>query len=85
MSSTTISSRKFDKDPKCARKAADNGPVFISERGRHTYALLTIEEYRRIGGSAETILDLIAMPRTGDIDFDPPRMGDILTRPVDFS
>jgi hypothetical protein len=84
MSKTTISSRKFDKDPKSARKATADGPVFISMRGRHAYALLTIEEYRKIGGMAESILDRLAMPGVGDIDFDPPRMS-LSIRPVDFS
>jgi hypothetical protein len=50
MTPTTISSKEFGKDPKRARKAAAKGPVFISEGGRHAYVLLTVEEYRKIGG-----------------------------------
>ena len=85
MNKTTISIRTFDKYPKRARKAAADGPVFVSERGRHAYALLTIEEYRRIGGDAASLLARLAMPGVGDIDFDPPRMGDEPIQAVDFS
>ena len=76
MTATTITSKEFEKEPKRAREAAADGPVFISECGRHAFALLTIEEYRRLGGRGESILDLLAMPEAADIDFDPPRMGD---------
>ncbi len=85
VSTTTITSREFVKDPKRARKAAANGPVFISERGRHAFVLLTIDEYRRIGGRGESILDLLAMPEAAEIEFDPPRLGDEPVRPADFS
>jgi hypothetical protein len=47
--------------------------------------LLTIEEYRKIGGKAESILDLIPTPGAGDVEFEPPHTGDGLIRPVDFS
>ncbi len=80
-----MSNKEFEKNPKRARKAAVNSPVFISECGRHAFALLTIEEYRRIGGKAESIAELLAMPEAAEIDFDPPRMGGELVRPADFS
>jgi hypothetical protein len=85
MSTTTLSSQEFEKDPKRARKAAADGPVFISERGRHGFALLTIEECRRIGGGAESIHELLSDPEAAAIDFEPPRMGDEPIRPADFT
>jgi hypothetical protein len=85
MTKTTISAREFKKHPRRARHAAVNGPVFISERGRHAFALLTIEESRRIGGRSESILDLLAVPEAAKIDFDPPRVGAAPVRPADFS
>jgi prevent-host-death family protein len=81
----TISMKEFEKDPRRARKAAADGPVFISERGRHAFALITIEEYRRIGGRAESIADLLANSEAAKIDFDPPRVGAEPVRPADFS
>jgi prevent-host-death family protein len=85
VSTTTITGREFIKDPKRARKAAANGPVFITERGRHAFVLLTIEQYRRIGARGESILDLLAMPEAAEIDFEPPRLGDEPVRLADFS
>jgi hypothetical protein len=83
MTSTTISSKEFEKAPKRASKAAAHGPVFINERGRHAYVLLTVEDYRRLGGGGESIAELLAMAE--EIDFDPPRMSDEPVRPADFS
>ena len=81
----TLSCRKFDADPKSAREVAVAGPVFIAQGGYHAFALITIEEYRRLGGRAESILDLLAIPGIAEIDFDPPRMGDEPVRAADFS
>jgi hypothetical protein len=84
VSTTTIASWKFIKDPKNAKKATARGPVFISERGRHAFALLTIEEYRKIDGKAESVLDLLAMPEAAEIDFEPPHLGAEPPRPANF-
>jgi hypothetical protein len=85
MNRSTISGEQFDRHPKKARKAADKGPVFIREGCRNSFVLLTIEEYRKIGGKAESILDLIPTPGAGAVEFEPPHTGDGLIRPVDFS
>ena len=81
---TTLSSREFNQDTSLAKRAARIGPVFITDRGRPSLVLLSIDEYRRLNGAKENILDLLAMPGVGDIEFEPPRMGDELIQPVDF-
>lgn len=45
MSVHTYSSRNFTRDVGAAKRAAQAGPVFITDRGRPTFALLTIEDY----------------------------------------
>lgn len=84
---TTLSSREFNQDASGAKKAARNGPVFITDRGRPAHVLLSIEEYRRLTGShaaGDSIVDLLAMPEVdADIDFDPPRLN-LKLRPVDL-
>lgn len=85
MSITTLSSREFNQDTSRAKKAARKGPVFITDRGRPAHVLLAIEEYRKITKKHENILDLLAMPGAGDIDFEPPRFGDESIQSVDFS
>lgn len=86
MSITTLSSREFNQDSGKAKKAALNGPVFITDRGRPAHVLLTIEDYRRLAGKGPNIVELLAFD--GDLDDDAfleeARLGD-LTRPVDFS
>jgi prevent-host-death family protein len=85
MSIHTISSRDFTRDVSAAKRAAIDGPVFITDRGRPAFALLQIDDYYRIVGQGEksllTIMD--GIPGGGDIDFDPPRL-QIQIRPVAF-
>lgn len=50
----TISWSELGRSTRRARKAAENGPVFITERGVIAFALMTIEEYIRVGGSVES-------------------------------
>ena len=84
MGRTTISSREFNQDASGAKRAALTGPVFITDRGRPAHVLLSIEEYQRLTGGRESILDLLADPAAGDVDFTPGRV-DGLVRPVDLT
>lgn len=43
---TTISARAFNHDVSAAKRAADAGPVLITDRGEPAYVLLSIAEYR---------------------------------------
>lgn len=85
MTITTFSSREFNQDASKAKKAASNGPVFITDRGRPSHVLLTIEEYQQITGNQTSIVDLLAMPGGVDVDFEPSRVSDDLYRPADLS
>jgi prevent-host-death family protein len=81
---TTLSSREFNQDTSRAKKAASEGPVFITDRGKPAHVLLSIEDYQRITGGHRKIADALAMPGLADIEFDPPRVN-IGIRPADFS
>ena len=83
MTITTLSSREFNQDVGKAKKAAKNGPVFITDRGRPAHVLLTIEDYQNLTSDASSIIDLLAMPGVEDIDFEPVR-ADNLYRPADL-
>ena len=84
MTITTISSRELNQDVTRAKKAAKNGPVFITDRGRPAHVLLSIVEYQRITKQHRNIADLLAMPGVADIEFEPQRII-IEAKPVDFS
>jgi prevent-host-death family protein len=82
---TTFSSREFNQDTGRAKRAARRGPVFITDRGRPAHVLLTIDEYWRLTDAGASIVDMLAMPGTAEIDFEPPRLRGRLSRPADFS
>ena len=73
MAVTTLSSREFNQDVSKAKRAANEGAVFITDRGRPAHVLITIEQYRELTGGSDTIVELLAMPGVEDIDFEPPR------------
>jgi prevent-host-death family protein len=81
---TTVTSRQFNQDASGAKKAAQKGPVFITDRGRPAHVLLTIEDYRRLTGGEMSLAEALAQPGdAADFDFDPPRV-DGLFKPADF-
>lgn len=85
MAITTLSSREFNQDTSRAKKAAKRGPVIITDRGRPSHVLMTIEEYRKITGKKENILELLAMPEAAEIEFEAPCLSGDFHRPVDLS
>jgi prevent-host-death family protein len=84
MTITIHSSRAFNQDVSRAKRAADAGPVIITDRGEPAYALLRHDDYRRLAGRGPTIRELLDQPGIEQIDFDPPRLGGGLFRPADF-
>ena len=60
MGITTVSSREFNQDVSRVKRAAVNGPVFRTDRGHPSHVLLTIEEYQKITGKKESIVELLA-------------------------
>ena len=85
MAITTVSSRDFNQDTSGAKRAAKDGPVFITDRGVPAHVLLSIEDYRRLKGDEPSIVDLLYMPGADEIEFDPPRMGESFPREPDLS
>lgn len=82
---TVMTSREFNQDTSGAKRAAAEGPVFITDRGKPSHVLLSIEEYQRLAGKGPSIVDLLAMPGAEDIEFEPVRIDDFGFKPVDFS
>ncbi len=76
MAITTISSREFNQDTARAKRAAENGPVFITDRGRASHVLLSLKEYEALASKRKSLLELLAMPGLEDVDpdFEFPRM-----------
>jgi prevent-host-death family protein len=56
-----VSSRDFNQDVSQAKRAARIEPVFITDRGRPTHVLMSIENFKHLTGQTETMVDLLAM------------------------
>ncbi|WP_343554409.1 type II toxin-antitoxin system Phd/YefM family antitoxin [Pantoea sp.] len=83
MTVTRISSRVFNQEVSRAKKAAEEGPVYITDRGNPAHVLLTFEAYKKLIGSTRSIVDSLAMPEGVEIDFEPER-ATIINRDVEF-
>ena len=79
-----MTSREFNHDVGKAKRAADEGPVIVTDRGRPAYVLLKYEDYRKSTPGGLTMFDLLYDPDASDFDFDPPRVQDNEPRPVEF-
>jgi len=74
MALTTLSSREFNQDVMKAKRAAKNGPVVITVRGRPEHVLLSMHEYKRLTQKKRNILDAIATHASEYVEFEPPRL-----------
>jgi prevent-host-death family protein len=61
-----VTSREFNQDVSSAKRMARMEPVFVTDRGRPTHVLVSIDAYRRLSGQVESILDLLSERDTAD-------------------
>lgn len=69
---TTMTSREFNSDTAGAKRAALQGPVFITDRGLPAHVLLCMADYQRLVGE-QTIVEMLSMPEAADIELDLDR------------
>ena len=82
---TTISGREFNRDSSGAKRAANAGPVFITDRGKPAHVLLSIEEYQRITAQESSVIDCLGLPAgVEDIEIEFPDSREP-ARAADFS
>ncbi len=85
MSRSTMSSREFNQDTAGAKRAAEHGPVYITDRGRPAHVLLSYESYVTLVGDGQSIVELLSGPSgAAAVEFDPPRINGI-AQPADLS
>ena len=82
MASTTLSSREFNQDTGRAKRATQEGPVFITDRGRPAHVLLSINDYRKLAPRELNLVDALAQET--DFDFEPPRLTSLGFKIPDF-
>jgi hypothetical protein len=71
-----LTSNEFDKDVGRAKRAANEGPVIITNRRRPAYVLMRHETFQRLAGRGPSIRALLAHPESEDVAFEPARLGD---------
>ena len=87
----TFSSREFNQDTARAKRAAKNGPVFITDRGAPSHVLMSFEEYERMKPrepdrmKPKNLAEALADNRPeADFDWEPPRMSGFSLKVPDF-
>jgi prevent-host-death family protein len=80
-----MTSREFNQDAGRAKRAALDGPVFITDRGKPAHVLLTIEEYHKLSEPRRNLADMLACRKGEDIMFEPQKLPDALFRAEDVS
>ena len=81
---TTVSSREFNQDAGGAKRAAADGPVFITDRGQPAHVLLTFEAYQKLISGGPSLLEAVAQNESGDFAFEAPRLEGPVARPADI-
>lgn len=85
MTITTLSSRELNQNIGRAKRAAHDGPVIITDRGKPVHVLLSFDEYLRIIEMQESIVDQLGLPPgIEDVEVEFPRSRE-LARPADFT
>lgn len=64
-----VTSRELNQDVSRAKRFALVEPVFVTDRGRPTHVLISIDAWRQLSGERETMAQLLAAP-PGDMPFD---------------
>ncbi len=84
MSIQTVTSRKFNQDPSSVKRAASISPVQITERGKVSHILLSIEKYKELTDTELDIVELLRMPLHDEIECEAPKLDISSIKSVDF-
>lgn len=66
----TISAREFNQDVSAAKRAADQGPLIVTDRGRPSYVLLSYDDYVDRVRPRESLYDALRMDDGDDIELE---------------
>lgn len=64
-----VTSRELNQDVSRAKRFALVEPVFVTDRGRPTHVLISIDAWRQLSGERENMAQLLAAP-PGEIGLD---------------
>lgn len=70
---SSLSSREFNQDTGGAKRAALGGPVYITDRGRPAYVLMTFKEFERLSSDGAGMAEQLSRsPGVGEVEFVAP-------------
>jgi hypothetical protein len=84
MTATTLTSREFNQDTSGAKKAAERGSAFITDRGRLAHVLLTIEDYQRMTDGNISLSAALARPGEVKFQFNARHVAGGIFKPADL-
>lgn len=61
MTQLNFTNREFIQDPSKAKNSASEDVVYITDRGRPSHVLMSIEQYYSLTGANQNIIDALAM------------------------
>jgi PHD/YefM family antitoxin component YafN of YafNO toxin-antitoxin module len=80
-----MTARRFNQDTAGAKRAAEAGPVYITDRGRPSHVLLAFDEYARLAGAGDLVTSIGSDVAAGEIELElgVERTSEV-PRPVDL-
>lgn len=73
---STLSSREFNQNTGRAKKDALDGPVYITDRGKPAFVLLSYDKYKEITVQNVSIGEMLSMDGVENIEFTPGNLSD---------
>ena len=69
----SMSARQFNRSTGEAKRAATDGPLYITDRGRPSHVLVSYEHYRRLVQDMPSLVEaLCSTPGVGTVDLPLP-------------
>ena len=88
MATTTLTSRDFHQNSARVKRAAQNGPVIITDHGKPTLVVQRFEDYSPAPETKEkkflSLADALYMPVAEDIELELPQGQPYVFREIDF-
>ncbi|TDE95853.1 type II toxin-antitoxin system Phd/YefM family antitoxin [Occultella glacieicola] len=68
---TTVTAAEFNQRPSHVKRAAQDGPVLITDHNRSAFVLLTYNEYQRLRGTPTNLVDWLEMDEDVEFEIEP--------------
>lgn len=69
----TMTSRRFNQRTGDAKRAAIDGPVYITDRGRPSHVLVSYDHYMKLVDGAPNLVDMLcSTPGAGEVELTTP-------------